>query len=144
MIKLASISRYVRDYGNKTFFEEPFNEIDNVVFSSLIYLNYEGIVPENRKYIRLEEAGIKYLEKYSYFCPSTNKLTKWNNRITNHSLLRKGFRHLQALLSLVLIYISTLERLESENPRTKDDILCLYYRSYYICAVFTEKNDIMA
>lgn len=44
----------------------------------------------------------------------------------------------------VLIYISTLERLESENPRTKDDILCLYYRSYYICAVFTEKNDIMA
>lgn len=64
---MASISRYVRDYGNKTFFEEPFNEIDNVVFSSLIYLNYEGIVPENRKYIRLEEAGIKYLEKYSYF-----------------------------------------------------------------------------
>ena len=64
---MASISTYVRDYGNKTFFEEPFNEIDNVVFSSLIYLNYEGIVPENRKYIRLEEAGIKYLEKYSYF-----------------------------------------------------------------------------
>ena len=62
---MASISTYVRDYGNKTFFEEPFNEIDNVVFSSLIYLNYEGIVPENRKYIRLEEAGIKYLEKYS-------------------------------------------------------------------------------
>ena len=64
---MASISTYVRDYGNKTFFEEPFNEIDNVVFSSLIYLNYEDIVPENRKYIRLEEAGIKYLEKYSYF-----------------------------------------------------------------------------
>ena len=64
---MASISTYVRDYGNKTFFEEPFNEIDNVVFSSLIYLNYEGIVPENRKYIRLEEAGIKYLEK-SFIC----------------------------------------------------------------------------
>ncbi|OCR40337.1 hypothetical protein AC141_18430 [Bacteroides fragilis] len=41
----------------------------------------------------------RVLEKYSYFCPSTNKLTKWNNRITNHSFLRKGFRHLQVLLS---------------------------------------------
>ena len=44
---------------------------------------------------------------------------------------------------LVLIYISTLEiieRLESGNPRTKDNIFCFYYRSYYICAVFTKRN----
>lgn len=64
---MASISAYIKNYGNKTFFEEPFNEIDNVIFSSLIYLNYEGIVSENRKYIMLQEAGIKYLEKYNFF-----------------------------------------------------------------------------
>ena len=89
---MASISRYVRDYGNKTFFEEPFNEIDNVVFSSLIYLNYEGIVPENRKYIRLEEAGIKYLEKYSLNVISLEEDDKLNENTISEvkKLIRNG------------------------------------------------------
>ena len=89
---MASISTYVRDYGNKTFFEEPFNEIDNVVFSSLIYLNYEDIVPENRKYIRLEEAGIKYLEKYSLNVISLEEDDKLNENTISEvkKLIRNG------------------------------------------------------
>ena len=89
---MASISTYVRDYGNKTFFEEPFNEIDNVVFSSLIYLNYGGIVPENRKYIRLEEAGIKYLEKYSLNVISLEEDDKLNENTISEvkKLIRNG------------------------------------------------------
>ena len=74
---MASISAYIKNYGNKTFFEEPFNEIDNVIFSSLIYLNYEGIVSENRKYIMLQEAGIKYLEKIISKAILKNKIQEY-------------------------------------------------------------------
>ena len=66
LIFLTSVLFNLRLLYNSFKISSFFNA-DNVVFSSLIYLNYEGIVPENRKYIRLEEAGIKYLEKYSYF-----------------------------------------------------------------------------
>lgn len=67
---MAGINTYIREYSNKTFEEEEFNEIDNVIFSSLIYLNYEGIVPNNRKYIRLEDAGSIYLNENTFFAVS--------------------------------------------------------------------------
>ena len=64
---MASINTYVRDYGDKTFNEEKFNEIDNVILSSVVYLNFDGIVPKNKKSISLCEAGNIFLYKYNYF-----------------------------------------------------------------------------
>lgn len=58
---MSDIYDYIRKYKDKTFDEESFNEIDNLVFSSLIYLNFEGIVSKERKYITLEMAGKIYL-----------------------------------------------------------------------------------
>lgn len=58
---MSNINDYIRKYKDKTFDEEPFNEIDNLVFSSLIYLNFDGIVSKERKYITLEMAGKIYL-----------------------------------------------------------------------------------
>ena len=38
-----TIFDYIKKY-NYTFEEKPFNEIDNVIFSTLAYPNYEGII----------------------------------------------------------------------------------------------------
>lgn len=64
---MANVYNYIKNYGDRTFKEEPFNEIDNVIFSSVIYLNFTNIVSKNKKYIKLSEAGNKYLNKYNYF-----------------------------------------------------------------------------
>ena len=47
--------------------KEKFNEIDNVILSSVVYLNFDGIVPKNKKSISLCEAGNIFLYKYNYF-----------------------------------------------------------------------------
>ena len=64
---MAGINTYIKEYGDKTFNEEKFNEIDNVILSSVVYLNFDGIVPKNKKSIILCEAGNIFLYKYNYF-----------------------------------------------------------------------------
>ena len=64
---MAGINTYIKEYGDKTFNEEKFNEIDNVILSSVVYLNFDGIVPNNKKSISLCEAGNIFLYKYNYF-----------------------------------------------------------------------------
>lgn len=64
---MTGINTYIKEYGDKTFDEEKFNEIDNVIFSSVVYLNFDGIVPKNKKSISLGEAGNIFLYKYNYF-----------------------------------------------------------------------------
>lgn len=60
---MANIINYIKKTGQHTFEEIPFNEVDNVVFASISYLNLEGIV-ENSK-ITIEEAGTKFFKKYN-------------------------------------------------------------------------------
>ena len=64
---MAGINTYIKEYGDKTFNEEKINEIDNVILSSIVYLNFDGIVPKNKKSISLCEAGNIFLYKYNYF-----------------------------------------------------------------------------
>lgn len=55
-----NISDYIKKYGNKTFLEKPFNEIDNIIFSCLAYVNLEGIVSSGAEKKRLEEVAELY------------------------------------------------------------------------------------
>ena len=62
---------YLEYYGNYTFEEREFNEIDNVILSMLTYVNYKGIVSDTKKKITLEEASEKFFKKHSradYLC----------------------------------------------------------------------------
>ena len=40
---------YIEEYGDYTFEEREFNEIDNVILSMLAYVDFKGIVSENSK-----------------------------------------------------------------------------------------------
>lgn len=63
---MANIISYILNYKDKTFKEEPFNEVDNVIFSSIIYLNFLNIVSNKREYISLYEAGNIFLKNNTY------------------------------------------------------------------------------
>lgn len=56
---------YVDKYGDKSFDEVSFNEVDNAVFSSLSYINFKGIVLDNRyNKITIRDASNKYFKLY--------------------------------------------------------------------------------
>lgn len=55
-----NLNQYIKKYGKYTFQEKPFNEVDNVVFSCLAYLDFEC---QNKKIGDLAEI---YLKRISY------------------------------------------------------------------------------
>lgn len=59
-----SIFDYILEYGKYSFFEKTFNEVDNVIFSCLAYINFDGIVSANfNNKITIKEAYNKYIEE---------------------------------------------------------------------------------
>ena len=46
---MGTIDTYLKEYGNYTFQEEEFNEVDAIIFSLLSYANLLDIVPESKK-----------------------------------------------------------------------------------------------
>lgn len=62
---MTNIYDYVKKYGSTTFDEKPFNDIDNMAFSYLTYLNFTNTkINENKNTI--ETIGKEYLSKNSY------------------------------------------------------------------------------
>ena len=57
---------YVKYYGDYTFEEKGFNEVDNVILSMLAYVDYSGIVSEgNKEKKTINEVAKEYFAKYT-------------------------------------------------------------------------------
>ena len=52
---------YIDKYGNITFDIERFNEVDNIIFASLSYIDFNNIVSRYRNKISIHDAAIKFL-----------------------------------------------------------------------------------
>lgn len=70
--EVKNIIHYVKEYGNLSFDEFPFNEIDSLILCQLSYLNYEDFVKgplKGSKPVRLADifSGIKYEEIFKYY-----------------------------------------------------------------------------
>lgn len=61
-----NLFNYIEKYKDKSFNEVKFNEIDNMIFSGLAYLNFTNIVDNNDSYISLYEAGSIFIGKNKY------------------------------------------------------------------------------
>lgn len=59
---MGNLFNYVEKYGNIPFTVKEFNEIDNLVFSSLVYLDFSNTNMNKGKYT-IEELGREYLGK---------------------------------------------------------------------------------
>ena len=53
---------YVNYYGDYTFKERPFNEVDNIIFSFLSYVDFNGVVDKQK--ITIENAYESFKKKY--------------------------------------------------------------------------------
>lgn len=58
-----NIIEYINKYKEKSFEEETFNEVDNIVLSILSYLDFDKLVNEENS---IKYVGKKFLEKYTY------------------------------------------------------------------------------
>jgi hypothetical protein len=58
------LEQYIETFGNLNFEEKEFNEIDALIFSQLVYIDFEGIV-ENEKKIFISDAAMRYYSKHS-------------------------------------------------------------------------------
>lgn len=63
---MKNIYNYVDTFGNDTFFERDFNELDNMVFSYLSYLDFTDTRINDGKF-SLSEIGNEYLSKNSFW-----------------------------------------------------------------------------
>ena len=43
-----NIIGYVKKFGEKSFKEFPFNEVDALIFSELSYINFDLAIPDNK------------------------------------------------------------------------------------------------
>ena len=57
-----NINDYINYYGDYSFDQRPFNEVDNLIFAVLSYVNFSNIIKKN---ITLADAGNKFFEMYS-------------------------------------------------------------------------------
>ena len=63
---MANLLDYIKKYAYHTFEEKKFNDVDNLIFSALSYLDFSKLVSNKRKYKRLEEVGQSFFELYSF------------------------------------------------------------------------------
>lgn len=59
---MSTIKDYLKYYKNTTFEEYKFNELDNLLFSEISYINWDGIVSKFNSKIKLKDAISIYLE----------------------------------------------------------------------------------
>lgn len=56
---------YIEYYGDYSFEEREFNEIDNVILSMIIYIDFTGIVSKSKKKKKLSDVSKELYEKYT-------------------------------------------------------------------------------
>ncbi len=62
---MANVMDYLDWRGDLSWEADPFNEVDNLILSQLVYVDFEGIVPgrESEEEISLEEASELFFQK---------------------------------------------------------------------------------
>lgn len=63
-----NINSFIDKYGNYSFDDMEFNEVDNVIFSALVYINFSDIFNIcNKRVITMEEASDVVIDNYSKY-----------------------------------------------------------------------------
>ncbi len=62
---MANLKEYLKYYKNLSFRETPFNDLDSLIFSQIVYADFSDIIPSSKdNYILLSDAILKYLKKH--------------------------------------------------------------------------------
>lgn len=77
----GTMLEYLKTYGNRSFMEEPLNEVDSLILCQFAYLKFDGMVPdlkENKLSVTLQELAAhkdyENLFKNTWFVKNNKKL----------------------------------------------------------------------
>lgn len=64
---MANLKEYVRHYGDLLLSEVPFNDVDSMIFTQLVYADFKDVIPgEKNQYILFSDAARLFLKKYDF------------------------------------------------------------------------------
>ncbi len=73
---MPNILDYVDWRGDITFDKSPFNDIDNLIFTQLSYINFDGIVPS----FLTKTAPLNYhMRQIGFFMSTAKKISIWES-----------------------------------------------------------------
>ncbi len=100
---METINNYLKYFKDVPFSESPFNDVDNIIFSTLAYLDFDGLI---KKPITLKELGKKYFNNIDYReikkCPIIIRRTT-----DNFELLFNGDRYKDIIVSDYVKYVDS-------------------------------------
>ena len=85
-----NIIGFVKRFGDKTFKEMPFNEVDSLIFSELSYINFDLALPDN-KFHPLSRLVIK--DKKAFYTGSVD--ATYNEKLVDLMMKSKRYRNLR-------------------------------------------------
>lgn len=85
-----NIIGYVKKFGDRTFKESPFNEVDALILSELSYINFDLAVPDN-KFHPLSRLVIK--DKKAFYTGSVD--AKYNEKLVDLMMVSKRYKNLR-------------------------------------------------
>lgn len=127
-----SLLKYIDNYKDYNFDEKEFNEVDNVIFSILAYINFDNIVSSNDKNkITIEKAADIYFNKY-------NKKDLKNNIIAIRGAIKildiiKNTKRYKDILMFNYEYI------KGENEQFKAITFMIKEKLYYVAFEGTDE-----
>lgn len=92
---MDTIKNYIMYFKDVTFDESPFNDVDNVIFSSLIYINFDNLID---KPLTLKELGKKFFNVIDYKEIKKEPVVV-RRTIDNFELLFNGHRYKDIVIS---------------------------------------------
>ncbi len=116
---MNDISKYIDKYGQRTFKEVEFTEIDNLIFSQIPYINFSNIVSDNDNKITLHDASDTILN-------DNNK----HLNLSRRNLLKKikdTKRYKDILLSNFIYKLTNEEQFGAITLDLDEDLRCISY-----------------
>lgn len=101
---MGNIIDYVKEYGDKTFKEHPFNEVDALVLSQFVYFKWEHVIPlitDNAPAISVTEMGEKMFdaEVFAYERYAPDNIPMWEAMVKSRRYSTMKCNYLSAALN---------------------------------------------
>ena len=125
---MGTILDYLREYGDYTFREKPFGEVDSLVLSQFAYLKFDGIVPavgEKKAAVDLQE--IAGHPKYDHLY-ADERYRRDNTALFQRMLGSKRFRDSRVFNYVNRIDLETETQFSAVTIRMPDGMCYVAYR----------------
>lgn len=117
---------YIKEKGNKTFFEEEFNEIDASILSLLTYIDFNKIVSTKKEPVKLKSC-LEYFLNYSDLKAFSKRGVTQKSLIKLCTLLKEKIRYQDILFYNYIYKINFDEQFSAITMKLPNNIIVIGY-----------------